>query len=230
MLNQTSRTFKRDVIGYAKLRSGPIGTLRESPLMPGDRSSGINMRRITQPVLENRGTVLNRERDRILERGTENRNSPILDQVVDTPVRREGIPISDILNNEDNISRPASRMSNSEHTNNGSNNNISNNNQLNNNSFNNNELNNNNSNNNEFNNNNNNESYNNRPARRMSVSDMLNKEGNISRPASRMSDYKPTNIEGNINRPSSRMSDYDPTNKNIKKFLGFSFGVDYSGY
>jgi hypothetical protein len=44
MLMKTSRTFKRDVIGYAKLKSpDPTGTLRESPLMHGDLSSGITM-------------------------------------------------------------------------------------------------------------------------------------------------------------------------------------------
>jgi hypothetical protein len=170
--------------------------------------------------------------------------------VVDTPVRREGIPILDNLNNEDNISRPARRMSNSEPANDGSNNNIFKNNQFNNNSSKNNELNNNNSYNNEFNNNNNNnESYNNIPARRMSVSGMLNNEDNVSRPARTMSVSgmlnnednvsRPArtmsvsgmlNNENNISRPSSRMSDYDPTNKNIKSFLGFSFGVDYSHY
>jgi hypothetical protein len=123
--------------------------------------------------------------------------------------------MSDYVENEGSVSRPGSRMSNYEPSNNGSNNNITNNNELNNNSSNNNGLNNNNSNNNEFNNNNNNnESYNNTSASRMSVYALLNNEDN-----------------DNISRPANRMSNSDPSNNgstnNTRSYLGLSFGADY---
>jgi len=203
MFGQALGHFKNDIINYAKLQNpNPIGTLRQSPLTDPNPSIGINMRRISQPqpVWENRGTDLNSERR--LEQGTEDRNSPILDQVKDTVFRREILSLSDLMNNESNISRPPSRMSDSEPTNNGSNNNISKNNES---------------------NNNNNGSNNNGPvrARGMSLADIMNNEPNNNngsdnnRPSSRISNSDPSN-NGSTN--------------NTRSFLGFSFGVDYSNY
>jgi hypothetical protein len=235
--------FKQEITDYVHLKNTtPSGTLRLSPLsdpngepfdMWANQLNGLRIRNALPTAADNPG----------LEsapvgggRGSEAQVSPILSSVGnnifrtvelcesepesehsnnDPNISRPTSRMSDYVENEGSVSRPGSRMSNYEPSNNGSNNNITNNNELNNNSSNNNGLNNNNSNNNEFNNNNNNnESYNNTSASRMSVYALLNNEDN-----------------DNISRPANRMSNSDPSNNgstnNTRSYLGLSFGADY---
>jgi hypothetical protein len=110
MFAKALNEFKDNFIEYAKLKNpNPIGTLRESPLTNPNRSSEVNMKRFLQPDGVNRGPVLNSERG--LERGTGDRNSPIIDQVRDAPLRREAISLPDNMNNEPNIRREAISLS-----------------------------------------------------------------------------------------------------------------------